>query len=128
LRTGSTSAAQLPGGESAMPCAERLKNPESIAFLNGQQVGSGRQTTYTRSDISPRYCAMEAQLHPKRPLRATGSNLRQSTPMELYGALNDCLENHRDADAVALFALLVWTVPLIRCASPTDCGTSNVKF
>jgi hypothetical protein len=25
--------------------------------------------------------------------------------MELYGALNDCLENHRDADAVALFAL-----------------------
>jgi hypothetical protein len=25
--------------------------------------------------------------------------------MELYGALNDCLQRHRDADAVALFAL-----------------------
>jgi len=93
-------------GESAMPCAERLKNPELIAFLNGQQVGSGRPNNNTPAPTSrPATDAMEAQLHPNRPCVRLDQISGSPTPMELYGALNDCLENHRDADAVALFAL-----------------------
>jgi hypothetical protein len=93
-------------GESAMPCAERLKNPELIAYLNGQQVGSGRPNNNTPAPTSrPATDAMEAQLHPKRPCVRLDQISGSPTPMELYGALNDCLENHRDADAVALFAL-----------------------
>lgn len=93
-----------PRGESAMPCAEHAKDSGLVAFLQAHQVAVGRPNN-NASAARPATDAMEAQLHPKRPCVRLDQISGNPTPMELYGALNDCLENHRDADAVALFAL-----------------------
>lgn len=93
-------------GESAMPCAEHANDSGLVAFLQAHQVASGRpNNTAPASDSRPATDAMEAQLHPKRPCVRLDQISGSPTPMELYGALNDCMQNHRDADAVALFAL-----------------------
>jgi hypothetical protein len=95
-----------PRGGSAMPCAEHAKDSGLVAFLQAQQVAAGRPNNNAPAPTSrPAIDAMEAQLHPKRPCVRLDQISGSPTPMELYGALNDCLENHRDADAVALFAL-----------------------
>ena len=94
-------------GESAMRCAEYAKNADLLAFLTAHQVGSGRPNNNAPAPASrPAMAdAMEAQLHPKRPCVRLDKIAGSPTPMELYGALNDCMQNNRDADAVALFAL-----------------------
>jgi Ankyrin repeats (3 copies)/Domain of unknown function (DUF4124)/Ankyrin repeat len=83
-------------GESAMPCAERLKNPELIAFLAAQQVGSGRPAQ--ASSNAP-------ALFPHRPCIRLDQRDNTQTPLELYASLTDCLHNSRDDDAVDLFIL-----------------------
>ena len=100
--SGSTSR-----GQSAMPCAEQSNNSALVAFLQAQQVTVGRPNNNAPAPTSrPSMAdAMEAQLHPKRPCVRLDQISGSPTPMELYGALNDCLENHHDAEAVALFAL-----------------------
>jgi len=93
--------------ESAMPCAEYAKNADLIAFLTAHQVGSGRpKNNATGPSSRPAMdAALEEQLHPKRPCVRLDQITGSPTPMELYGALNDCLQKNRDSDAVALFAL-----------------------
>jgi ankyrin repeat protein len=99
---GSTSS-----GQSALPCAERANNPELIAFLRVHQVGVARATDTppVPSPSAAANAALEAQLHPKRPCIRLDEIKGSPTPMELYGALRDCLQSNRDADGVALFAL-----------------------
>jgi Ankyrin repeats (3 copies)/Domain of unknown function (DUF4124)/Ankyrin repeats (many copies) len=95
-----------PRGESAMPCAEHAHNAGLVAFLQVQQVAAGRPSNTVPAPTSrPATEALEAQLHPKRACVRLDQISGSPTPMELYGALNDCMENHRDAEAVALFAL-----------------------
>ena len=94
-------------GESAMPCAEHAKNADLIVFLTAHQVSSGRpKNNVTGPTSRPAMdAALEEQLHPKRPCVRLDQITGSPTPMELYGALNDCLQKNRDSDAVALFAL-----------------------
>jgi Ankyrin repeats (3 copies)/Ankyrin repeat len=94
-------------GESAMPCAEYAKNADLIAFLTAHQVSSGRPKNNATGPTSRSAmdAALEEQLHPKRPCVRLDQITGSPTPMELYGALNDCLQKNRDADAVALFVL-----------------------
>jgi ankyrin repeat protein len=94
-------------GQSALPCAERANNSELIAFLREHQVGVARPGDHTPMPTpgAAMNAALEAQLHPKRPCVRLDEIKDSPTPMELYGALKDCLQTDRDADAVALFAL-----------------------
>ncbi|HEY0801540.1 MAG TPA: ankyrin repeat domain-containing protein, partial [Steroidobacteraceae bacterium] len=92
-----------PDGGSALPCAERASNPGLVAFLRVHLVGDGRP-----KDNAPRSTmatTQEAQLYPKRPCVRLDQIGNSSTPMELYGSLNDCMQNNRDADALSLFVL-----------------------
>jgi ankyrin repeat protein len=94
-------------GQSALPCAENAKNSELIAFLRAHQVGVARSDDHAPVPTpgAAMNAALEAQLHPKRPCVRLDEIKGSPTPMELYGALKDCLQSNRDADAVALFAL-----------------------
>jgi ankyrin repeat protein len=83
-------------GESAMPCAERLKNPELIAFLTAHQVSSGHPATAS---------ANTPALFPHRPCIGLDQSDNTQTPIELYAALSDCMHNNRETDAVDLFIL-----------------------
>lgn len=95
-----------PNGDSALPCATHANNAALAAFLQAHQVGGGR--SQENSGPTPRSAiaaAQEAQLHPKRTCVRLDSTDNSHTPMELYSALNDCMQNNRDTDAVSLFAL-----------------------
>jgi ankyrin repeat protein len=98
-----------PSGQSALPCAEHANNFQLVAYLRAHEVGAGRPGEIAPAP-APRtrdaaQSAIEAELHPKRPCVRLDEIRTSPTPMELYGAVRDCLQNNRDADAVALFAL-----------------------
>lgn len=99
---GSTSA-----GQRALACAAHADDSQLITFLRAHQVGVARPggTAPARLPRDTTPSARGSELHPKRPCVRLDEIGDSPTPMELYGAVRDCLQNNRDADAVALFAL-----------------------
>jgi ankyrin repeat protein len=96
-----------PRGDSALPCAARANNAALVAFLQAHQVSPGR-TYDSRPAATPQPATSAAQapaLFSKRACVRLDAIDNSHTPIELYSSLNDCMQNNRDADAVALFVL-----------------------
>jgi ankyrin repeat protein len=92
-----------PRGSSALSCAERSNNPDLVAFLRAQGVEEGGPKN--TAPPSTAAVAQAPQFFPRRPCVELDRIVNRATPIELYGSLNDCVQNNRDADAIGLFAL-----------------------
>ncbi|HEY0746860.1 MAG TPA: ankyrin repeat domain-containing protein [Steroidobacteraceae bacterium] len=92
-----------PNGSSALPCAERKNNPGLVAFLRAHNVGDSALPDNAPRSTAP--TAQTAQLFPKRPCVRLDQVNNNATPRELYGSLNDCMQNNREVEAVGLFVL-----------------------